>query len=137
MLKRIFTKNLPKKNSTKSKVEEVQESRAKKLKDFLEDRFEFIKDEFNIIREKCQDLRQTNYDLAMMHREKGDIKEAAFRFWLMTKFWPQYYEAYYEMAYCLYLDNRKFKAKKVLQDLLDKKTPYSKKAKALLKDIKL
>ena len=135
MLKKIFTQILPKKDSIEPKAKEAKENKAEKLKEFFKGRVDALKEEFETIKYKCQDLRKTNYDLAMMHREKGDVKEAAFRFWLMTKFWPEYYEAYYEMAYCLYLNNKKFKAKKVLENLLDKKTPYSKKAKALLKDL--
>ena len=94
-----------------------------------------IKNEIEIIKYKSKDLKETNYNLALTHIKKGNYGEAAFRFWLMTKFWPDFYEAYYKRAYCLYLNNKIKKAKIELQDFIKKDTPYRNSAILLLSKI--
>lgn len=128
MIKKVLQKAIPIK-----KIEEKVDS--EKLKAFAKAKYGNFKSELNQIVYKCHDLKQTNYDLAMRHIEKGNISEASFRFWIMTKFWPKYYEAYYELAYCHYLDDKNDKAKKVLKDLIAKNTDINEKAVELLEII--
>lgn len=103
-----------------------------KLSQFFSDKLAFAQDEFFSIKEKCQDLRQTNFDLGMKHLDDGALPEAIFRFRLIKKFWPDYFDAYYQLAYCLALRENVTEAQKVLTELLNKDPNYDPIAKELL-----
>lgn len=80
--------------------------------------------EYNIIREKMKNLSQTNYDLGMKYLNEGNLKEAIFRFRITKKFWPNNYDAYYQLVYCLILEHNFDKAQLVIDDLLQKNPSY-------------
>ena len=73
----------------------------------------------------------------MNHLEKGNLSDAHFRFFIMTKFWPQFYEAYYQLAYVLILKERPLRAKKVLEDLISKNPEIDPKFHELLEQINI
>ena len=75
-------------------------------------------------KKKIQDLSKTNYNLGIKHLEEGNLKEAIFRFKITKKFWPHNYEAYYELIYCLILENEFEEAQKVIDELLEKSPDY-------------
>ena len=91
--------------------------------------------EYGLIREKLKDLRQTNYNLGVKHLENGNISEAVFRFKIVKKFWPHYYEAYYQLAYALILSDKIDQARIVIDQLVEKDPSYQAKASELLASI--
>jgi tetratricopeptide (TPR) repeat protein len=92
-------------------------------------------DELLVIREKMKDLSKTNYDLGLKHLEKGNLKEAVFRFKLVKKFWPHNYEAYYQLAYSLVLLEKYVEARAVIDQLLKKDRSYEPRVLDLLNSI--
>jgi tetratricopeptide (TPR) repeat protein len=93
---------------------------SKKASELLDTKLQFAKKEFFVIKDKCKNLQQTNYQLGLHHLEKGNLSEAVFRFRIIKKIWPEFLDAYYQMAYALFL-RKKFKlAKDVLNELLAK-----------------
>ena len=66
------------------------------------------------------------------HLANGKLSEAIFRFRFTKKMWPDFFDAYYSLAYCLVLNKKLIEAKKHLEELLAKKPDYNPKAKALL-----
>lgn len=103
------------------------ESRVDKFSNFIDHLFSFVVVEYRIIKEKMQDLSKTNYDLGVKHLENGNLKEAIFRFKITKRFWPHNYDAYYELIYCLILENEFDEAQKVIDDLLKKCPSYKEK----------
>lgn len=83
--------------------------------------------EFNSIKEKSKNLSATNYDLGMQYLEEGNLKEAIFRFKITKKFWPDNYEAYYQLIICLILNYDFDEAQKVIDELLEKNPNYKEK----------
>jgi tetratricopeptide (TPR) repeat protein len=109
--------------------------KSEKFSKFLENSFKNAREEYYSIQEKCQDLHKTNFDLACSHLEKGNLSEAIFRFRFVKKFWPHDFDAYYQLAYCLVLKNKPHKAKKVLEELLEKDPNYDPLANKLLEHL--
>lgn len=108
----------------------------KKSFGFVGDAYNTVRGEFTVAREKSKDLRRSNYDIGLKHLEKGDISEAVFRFRLTKKFWPDFFDAHYQLAYCLALSNKLNQAKTVLEELLQKNPDFDPKARDLLDQIK-
>jgi tetratricopeptide (TPR) repeat protein len=108
------------------KVAPVQalENKIDKLSNFIDHLFAYVTLEYQVIKDKLKDLSKTNYDLGIKHLEQGNLKEAIFRFKITKKFWPQNYEAYYELIYCLVMENELEEAQKVIDDLLKKSPDY-------------
>jgi tetratricopeptide (TPR) repeat protein len=92
-------------------------------------------DEILLIREKSKNLRETNFKLGLMHLEKGNLPEAIFRFRFIKKFWPDLYDAYYQLAYCLVIKKRYAEAKQILEELFMKNPNYDQKARDLLAQV--
>lgn len=137
MLKNIVQKFVSgKKNKQDKKTGAEAASNLKqtagKFSNFIDQKLELIQKEFFIIKEKCQDLRETNFNLGVKHLENGKLPEAIFRFRLIKKIWPDFYDAYYELAYCLVLHEKPHKAKKILEELLQRKPDYDPVAQNLL-----
>lgn len=106
-----------------------------KLTEFYDEKTELVKNEFFSIKNKCKNLRETNYALGLKHLQNGNLSEAIFRFRFIKKFWPDLFDAHYQLAYCLALKNKSAEAKKILEELLRKKPDYDQKAKELLERI--
>ncbi len=139
MIKNLFKKifgESEEKESGGTKLAIALKEKSEKFSNFLSEQMEVAKKEFFTIKEKCKDLRQTNYNLGIFHLEKGNLSEAIFRFRLTKKFWPDHFDTYYQLAYCLTLKKKNEEAKKVLQELLEKKPDYDKKARELLEHLK-
>ncbi|MES2677641.1 MAG: tetratricopeptide repeat protein [Pseudomonadota bacterium] len=113
---------------------EVENSAHKidKLSGFFGKIFDNIVAEFHIIKEKSQDLSTTNYNLGIQHLEDGDLKEAIFRFKITKKFWPNNYDAYYQLIICLILNHDFDEAQIVIEDLLEKCPAYQEKIDQIL-----
>jgi outer membrane protein assembly factor BamD (BamD/ComL family) len=86
--------------------------------DFIFGKLGKIINESKLIREKLQDLEKTNYDLGLKHIEKGNFKEALFRFKIVRKYWPKNYEAHLKLIYCCYLINNEEYAQKASKYLI-------------------
>ncbi len=134
ILKKFFSKSEEKESAGGKFALKLREKSAAFI-DFFGKKAEFIKDEFFIIKSKCKNLRQTNYLLGLKHIENGHLTDAIFRFRFIKKFWPDLFDAYYQLAYCLALDNQPQKAREVLQELLAKNPNYDQKARDLLERI--
>ncbi|MCE3255039.1 MAG: Tetratricopeptide repeat [Rickettsiaceae bacterium] len=83
-----------------------------------------VSSEYQSIKEKSKDLYSTNYKLGMRFLEEGNLKEAIFRFKITKKFWPNNYDAYYQLAICLILNEEFAEAQKVIDELLTKNPDY-------------
>lgn len=94
--------------------------------------FTKIEEEFHIIKNKCENLRETNYDLGLAHLEKGNLKDAIFRFKFIKRFWPDFHENYYQLAYCLVLAEKYQEAKSNLRELFQKNPNYDQNAHELM-----
>jgi hypothetical protein len=110
----------------------ILEHKIDKLSNFIDHFWASVIVEYRIVKEKFQDLSKTNYDLGIRHLEEGNIKEAIFRFKITKKFWPHNYDAYYQLIYCLILDNEFEDAQKVIDELLIKNPGYKEKIDQLL-----
>jgi len=139
MIKNFFKKNKAEKEEYTKDAKANSSSKISEKSDlvvkFFSEKFEATKREIFIIRSKCKNLRETNYNLGLKHLEDGNLGEAIFRFRFTKKFWPDLFDAYYQLAYCLVLNKEMNKAKEVLAELLSKKPDYDDKAQELLKRI--
>lgn len=139
MIGKIFKKLLGKSGKKEGVEGEVSSSsfheKAGKVQQFLEDKFELAHEEFYVIKKKLENLRETNYNQGLKYLEKGDVKDAVFRFRIITKFWPELLDAHYQLAYSLMLNNKPEKAKVVLRTLLQRHPDYDPKAQELLNKI--
>lgn len=106
-LKKLTTKD---KNKTPGKVE--------KFSNFLSKTFDNAILESKTISKKMQDLQKTNYELGMMHLNKGNINEAIFRFKIVRKFWPNNYKAHLNLIYCYFILKKEKQAQKAINILL-------------------
>lgn len=135
MLKTIFKKFFGK----ESKEDIAEEKSKKEFQQKLEKFYSFfgtiierVQNEYYTIKEKCQNLRETNYDLGLAHLEKENFKDAIFRFKIIIRFWPDFYDAYYQLAYCYAIVKKYQKSKKILEELLQKQPNYPSRAQELL-----
>jgi tetratricopeptide (TPR) repeat protein len=133
-LKKIFGNSDSKNKDEGSFALKLRDKSAKFLT-FASEKFESAQAEIISIREKFKDLRETNYNLGMKHLENGNIFDAILRFRIIKKAWPDFFDAYYQLAYCLTLKNQTIEAKEVIQELLDKNPNYDPKAHELLSHI--
>lgn len=134
IVKKILGKS-DKKDTGAEKMAISLRARSEKLTQFLGDKFQLVQDEISDVREKAKNLRETNYNLGLKHLENGRLTDAIFRFRLIKKFWPDLFDAYYQLAYCLVLDDKLDEAKKVLEELLTKNPDYDQKAYDLLESL--
>lgn len=102
---------------------------------FLNKKFNEAVAEYSLIREKMKDLSKTNYDLGMKHLERGLVLEAIFRFKMVKRFWPDNYEAYYQLAYCLILVEKFDQAEEIIAELITKNPDYESRVMVLLSSI--
>lgn len=141
MIGKIFKKILGRsrdkenKKSEESKISTSLHDKASKVQKFLEERFEFAHEEFYVIKKKLEDLRETNYNQGLKYLERGDVRDAIFRFRIVKKFWPDLLDAHYYLAYALMLNKKPLKAKVILQELLQHHPDYDHKAQELLNKI--
>jgi hypothetical protein len=71
-------------------------------------------DNFSQMREKSKNLLQTNLDLGLKHLNAGNISEAHFRFFIVTKLWPKCEDGLYYYANTLFLKQNYAKASFVI-----------------------
>lgn len=136
-IKKIFGRKPKEKEPKEPKISIGQkiQNKASGALDFFKRKTEEIQNEFGNIRSKMSNLLETNYNLGLKHLEKGNISDAIFRFRFIKKFWPECYDAHYQLAYALVLNKRPYEAKKILLTLLAKKPNYDIKAQELLDQI--
>lgn len=138
MFKFIFNKIINKKPEPQ-KAEEIAgdlKDSSRKLLSFLSKKVSESIQEIGIIKIKLKNLEETNFNLGRLHLEKGDLKEARFRFYLMTKFYPKNLDAKYELAYCYALMEKYLKSQKTLEHIVKQNPNYSEKAIKLLEHVK-
>jgi tetratricopeptide (TPR) repeat protein len=138
MIKFLVNKALGKKSEKEEKSEKIAskiKENVKNFSGFLSEKTDLALKEYASIKEKSKNLVETNYQLGINHLEKGNLSDASLRFFIMTKFWPQFYEAYYQLAYVLILKEKPLKAKKVLEDVISKNAELDPKFQELLNEI--
>jgi hypothetical protein len=138
MIKFLINKALGKKSEKEEKSEKIAskiKNNVKNFSGFLSEKTDLALKEYASIKEKSKNLVETNYKLGISHLEKGNLSDASLRFFIMTKFWPQFYEAHYQLAYVLILKEKPLKAKKVLEDVLSKNAELDPKFRELLNEI--
>ncbi len=129
--KKLFRKSRPVEIKDPAVTENLTK-KSEKFQKFLSESFSSIKNEILAAKEKMKDLHQANFDLGVRHLENGNLSEAIFRFRFIKKFWPDDYDAYYHLAYCLILKEKPKKARRVLEELLEKDPNYDPIAQDLL-----
>ena len=134
LINKAFGKKSEKENNSEKIASKIQQN-IKNFSGFISERADLAVKEFASIKEKSKNLVETNYKLGISHLENGNLSDASFRFFLMTKFWPKFYEAHYQLAYVLILRNKPFKAKKLLEDLIAKNPEIDNKFQELLDQI--
>ena len=105
--------------------------KSQELTDGILNKIDSVKEELTTMKEKYDNLLETNYNLGLKHIENGNLSEAIFRFRFIRKFWPEHYDSYYQLAYCLVLNRKSVDAKIVLEELL-KKNPQHQAGQDLL-----
>ncbi len=130
-----FRKKTDQPKNAAAKLASKLQDNSEKLAKLLGEKFQLAQDEFLVIKNKCNNLQETNFKLGLKHLEKGNLPEAIFRFRLMKKMWPQFFDAYYYLAYSLVLKEKPQEAKKTLLELLEKNPNYDPKAKELLQHL--
>ena len=138
MIKFLVNKALGKKTEKEQKSEKIAskiKENVKNFSGFLSEKTDLALKEFSSIKEKSKNLVETNYKLGISHLEKGNLNDAQLRFFIMTKFWPKFYEAYYQLAYVLILKQKPLKAKKVLENLIAQNPDLDPKFQELLNEI--
>jgi hypothetical protein len=138
MIKYLINKALGKESSKEASSTEIASKIKKNIgnfSEFLSEKKELAEKEFYSIKEKSKNLVETNYKLGISHLEKGNLSDASFRFFIMTKFWPKFYEAHYQLAYITMLRDKPYKAKKILDNLIAKNAELDPKFYELLEKI--
>ena len=138
MIKFLVNKALGKKSEKEEKSEKIAskiKENVKNFSGFLSEKTDLALKEFSSIKEKSKNLVETNYKLGISHLEKGNLNDAQLRFFIMTKFWPKFYEAYYQLSYVLILKQKPLKAKKVLENLIAQNPDLDPKFQELLNEI--
>lgn len=121
MISYLFKKILGKKSEDEQKSDKFFgkiSDNYQKISKQIPTLFQRALDEIKAIRQKCNNLLETNHKLGMRHLEMGNLSDAKIRFTIIIKFWPDFYEAYYQKAYILMLENQPFKAKQVIDKLM-------------------
>ena len=73
--------------------------------------------DLSLMHQKSKNLLQTNFELGLHHLNNGNIKEAHFRFFLISKFWPKFESGLYYYAYILTIQQKYQKAKSVIEKI--------------------
>jgi len=105
-------------------------SRMEMFSSFIKKNIKKTKSTITESRSRLSNLEKSNYDIGRYHLRRGHIWDATFRFKLMNKFWPEYKDAKYYLAYCLAIKGKYEDAKKFINEFLGS-NPNHKKAKEL------
>ena len=128
----LFHKNRDEDSNSDKSLKNLIFSKFNSFTSFFSNQVKSAFGEYKLIRKKMKDLSSTNYNLGMKHLDSGNVSEATFRFKITKKFWPNNYDAYYQLIYCFILSNKIEKAKVVAKELLIKKPNYKDKVEKLL-----
>lgn len=120
ILKKVLFKKNKEKDSPKENLAVSLREKSKELSKALVNQVDAMKTEFFVMKDKYDNLLETNYNLGLKHIENGNLSDAIFRFRFIKKFWPQHYDAFYQLAYCLVLNKKAEEAKEVLEELMIK-----------------
>lgn len=139
-----MTKFLKSPFSKSDKLEKTKESRGfiKRIADRISGMFSFLKTSKESVmsfieesRARISNLEKSNYDVGIFHLEHGHIWDAECRFKFLNKFWPNYKDGKYYLAYCFVLNGKNKKAKPLLEEFLKEK-PNHNETKKLLEAVK-
>ena len=135
-LKKIFFGKSDKQKNTGEKFGSTLQKKSQEIYEVANKKYNQGIEEFFSIKKKLKNLLETNYALGMKHLEKGNLSDAIFRFRFIKRFWPHHYQTYYQLAYCLFLDNNPQEAEEVLEELIAKNPNCDQIAKDLLERAK-
>lgn len=88
--------------------------------------------DLKIMSKKSKNLADSNFKLGKKYYRQGHYSEAAFRFSILIKFWPEYFEGYFMLAKSLLAQNKFKKAEKTLNKLVRRKPAFKNRAIELL-----
>jgi tetratricopeptide (TPR) repeat protein len=135
LLRKLFLKKQKVEEENKTSSAQIFKEKAEILSSTLTNSIKKAREEFSLMRKKCENLLETNYNLGIFHLEKGNLRDAIFRFKFIKKFWPNHTPSIYQLAYCLMIDKKTHQAKEILEELI-KKDPNYQDAVVLLNHIK-
>lgn len=135
LVKKAFFGKDKNQDQSQKAIKEDFSKKVDKVSDFFNSKYNDFINEAKNIKGKLGNLSETNYQLGLKHIENGNISDAIFRFKFINKMWPQNQDAYYYLAYCLYLKKEGNKAKESLEKLFKINPDYDIKAKELLDKI--
>lgn len=118
--KKLFFKNSKKEEEKKNNLANTLREKSAELYEGLGNKIKSLQEEAIVMKSKYDNLLETNYNLGLKHIENGNLSEAIFRFRFIKKFWPQHYDSYYQLAYCLVLNKKAEDAKEILEELVSK-----------------
>jgi Flp pilus assembly protein TadD len=128
-------------NNKKAKAKLLAKAKAKesnyvkKTGDILISKFKSAILESKVIIKKLEDLHKTNYDLGSMHLDKGNLREAAFRFRLVRKFWPKDYKSHIKLIYCYLMLKNEVQADRAIRYFLDLEPMFKSKIEELKRSV--
>lgn len=117
-------KDLGKDQDQSTEDKNILSEKIGKLSNLFDDGLNYVVSEYTSIKEKSKDLSATNLNLGMKYLEEGNINEAIFRFKITKKFWPDNYEAWYQLIICLILKEKFEEAEKLMRELSEKSPEY-------------
>mgnify|MGYP001258780126 CR=1 FL=1 len=88
--------------------------------------------DLRLMMKKSKKLSESNFKLGNKYYKRGEFGEAAFRFTILIKLWPDYYEGYFMLAKSLVAQNKFKKAEKILNKLIRRKPVFKDRAIELL-----
>jgi tetratricopeptide (TPR) repeat protein len=101
--------NISLKDKISTSVQKITQDVSVSMKSTISD--------LSLMHQKSKNLLNTNFELGIFHLNKGNIKEAHFRFFLMSKIWPKFELGLYYYAYVLTLQKKYQKAQIVINKI--------------------
>lgn len=120
LVKKLFFKNSKKEEEEKNNLALALREKSAELYEGIGNKIKTLQDDVVTMKYKYDNLLETNYNLGLRHIENGNLSDAIFRFRFIKKFWPQCYDAYYQLAYCLILNKKAEEAQEILEELVSK-----------------
>jgi tetratricopeptide (TPR) repeat protein len=111
-------------NKLKDKAGNIAKSISKSIDKFAID--------LRLMSKKSKNLSDSNFKLGKKYYRRKNYSEAAFRFSILIKFWPEHIEGYFMLAKCLLAQGKFRKAEMVLNKLVRRKPALKNRAMDLL-----
>ena len=111
-------------SNLKSKGGNIAKSISKSIDKFAID--------LRLMAKKSKNLSDSNFKLGKKYYRRKNYSEAAFRFYILIKFWPEHIEGHFMLAKCLLAQGKFKKAEIILNKLVRRKPALKDRAMDLL-----